>query len=141
MPCWGFVTPKLEVSVGPRGVSSCSSGSPGDKTSLRHCSHALVLFQIVPGDPLDKSIVIRPLEPQPAPHLAREFMIKTRRRKVCQGEIPGASVCLSVAAAELLQCWTCHIPSVFPERTDVPCALGLPSLCALCCLLVPVMAP
>lgn len=39
-------------------------------------------WQIVPGDPLDKSIVIRPLEPQPAPHLAREFMIKTRRRKV-----------------------------------------------------------
>lgn len=40
------------------------------------------MFQIVPGDPLDKSIVIRPLEPQPAAHLAREFMIKTRRRKV-----------------------------------------------------------
>lgn len=38
-------------------------------------------FQIVPGDPLDKSIIIRPLELQPAPHLAREFMIKTRRRK------------------------------------------------------------
>ncbi|XP_065839925.1 116 kDa U5 small nuclear ribonucleoprotein component-like [Oscarella lobularis] len=38
-------------------------------------------WQIVPGDPLDKSIVIRPLEPQPAPHLAREFMVKTRRRK------------------------------------------------------------
>ncbi|KAI2583457.1 EFTUD2 isoform 25, partial [Pan troglodytes] len=38
-------------------------------------------LMIVPGDPLDKSIVIRPLEPQPAPHLAREFMIKTRRRK------------------------------------------------------------
>ncbi|KAH7725769.1 elongation factor 2-like protein [Aphelenchoides avenae] len=38
-------------------------------------------WQIVPGDPLDKSIVIRPLELQPAPHLAREFMIKTRRRK------------------------------------------------------------
>lgn len=38
--------------------------------------------QIVPGDPLDKSIIIRPLEPQPAPHLAREFMVKTRRRKV-----------------------------------------------------------
>lgn len=38
-------------------------------------------LQIVPGDPLDKSIVIRPLEPQPATHLAREFMIKTRRRK------------------------------------------------------------
>lgn len=38
-------------------------------------------WQIVPGDPLDKSIVIRPLEPQQATHLAREFMIKTRRRK------------------------------------------------------------
>ncbi|CAH3120906.1 unnamed protein product [Porites lobata] len=38
-------------------------------------------WQIVPGDPLDKSITIRPLEPQPATHLAREFMIKTRRRK------------------------------------------------------------
>ena len=43
-------------------------------------------FQIVPGDPLDKTIVIRPLEPQPAPHLAREFMIKTRRRKVRERE-------------------------------------------------------
>jgi U5 small nuclear ribonucleoprotein component len=40
-----------------------------------------VLLQIVPGDPLDKSIVVRPLEPQPTPHLAREFMVKTRRRK------------------------------------------------------------
>lgn len=39
-------------------------------------------LQIVPGDPLDKSIIIRPLEPQPPTHLAREFMIKTRRRKV-----------------------------------------------------------
>uniref|UniRef100_A0A6P7GA94 116 kDa U5 small nuclear ribonucleoprotein component n=1 Tax=Diabrotica virgifera virgifera TaxID=50390 RepID=A0A6P7GA94_DIAVI len=38
-------------------------------------------WQIVPGDPLDKTIIIRPLEPQPATHLAREFMIKTRRRK------------------------------------------------------------
>lgn len=38
-------------------------------------------WQIVPGDPLDKSIIIRPLEQQPATHLAREFMIKTRRRK------------------------------------------------------------
>lgn len=36
---------------------------------------------MVPGDPLDKSIVLRPLEPSPVPHLAREFMVKTRRRK------------------------------------------------------------
>ncbi|CAG8607055.1 8109_t:CDS:10 [Paraglomus brasilianum] len=38
-------------------------------------------WQIVPGDPLDKTIVLRPLEPSPAPHLARDFMVKTRRRK------------------------------------------------------------
>jgi len=36
----------------------------------------------VPGDPLDKSIVLRPLEPAPVQSLAREFMVKTRRRKV-----------------------------------------------------------
>eukprot|EP01112_Ceratiomyxa_fruticulosa_P017874 TRINITY_DN5640_c0_g2_i1.p1 TRINITY_DN5640_c0_g2~~TRINITY_DN5640_c0_g2_i1.p1 ORF type:complete len:984 (-),score=223.83 TRINITY_DN5640_c0_g2_i1:93-3044(-) len=47
-------------------------------------SFALSVFhhwQIVPGDPLDKSIVLRPLEPAPPSHLAREFMVKTRRRK------------------------------------------------------------
>eukprot|EP00922_Rhytidocystis_sp_ex-Travisia-forbesii_P033413 GHVS01049656.1.p1 GENE.GHVS01049656.1~~GHVS01049656.1.p1 ORF type:complete len:1006 (+),score=141.40 GHVS01049656.1:85-3102(+) len=38
-------------------------------------------WAMVPGDPLDKSIVLRPLEPAPAPHLAREFILKTRRRK------------------------------------------------------------
>lgn len=38
-------------------------------------------WQEVPGDPLDKSIVLRPLEPAPIGALAREFMVKTRRRK------------------------------------------------------------
>ena len=51
-------------------------------SSMYVCVPLCIPVQIVPGDPLDKSIVIRPLEPQPAPHLAREFMIKTRRRKV-----------------------------------------------------------
>ncbi|XP_031423145.1 116 kDa U5 small nuclear ribonucleoprotein component [Clupea harengus] len=54
------------------------------RTHTQGQAFALSVFhhwQIVPGDPLDKGIVIRPLEPQPAPHLAREFMIKTRRRK------------------------------------------------------------
>ena len=45
------------------------------------CQSVFHHWQIVPGDPLDKSIVIRPLEPQMATHLAREFMIKTRRMK------------------------------------------------------------
>lgn len=57
-----------------------------DKTRITH--DVGTIFQIVPGDPLDKSIVIRPLEPQPAPHLAREFMIKTRRRKVSPAPPP-----------------------------------------------------
>lgn len=38
-------------------------------------------WSIVPGDPLDKSVILRPLEPAPVQHLAREFMVKTRRRK------------------------------------------------------------
>ena len=38
-------------------------------------------WAIVPGDPLDRSIVLRPLEPSPPLALAREFMVKSRRRK------------------------------------------------------------
>merc|ERR1712139_696426 len=38
-------------------------------------------WSIVPGDPLDKSISFRPFEASPAHALAREFMVKTRRRK------------------------------------------------------------
>ncbi|CAF1145985.1 unnamed protein product [Rotaria sordida] len=62
--------------------------SMGFETDLRthtqgqaFCMSVFHHWQIVPGDPLDKSIVIRPLEAQPVNHLAREFMIKTRRRK------------------------------------------------------------
>ena len=39
-------------------------------------------WAIVPGDPLDKEIVLRPLEPAPIQYRACEFMVKTRRRKV-----------------------------------------------------------
>lgn len=38
-------------------------------------------WQVVPGDPLDRQIILHPLEPSPIPALAREFMVKTRRRK------------------------------------------------------------
>jgi len=38
-------------------------------------------WAVVPGDPLDRSIVLRPLEPSPPSALAREFCVKTRRRK------------------------------------------------------------
>ena len=39
-------------------------------------------WEVVPGDPLDKSMAVRPLEPAPVAALARDFMVKTRRRKV-----------------------------------------------------------
>ena len=45
------------------------------------CQQVFDHWQITPGDPLDKTISLRPLEPAPAQHLARDFMIKTRRRK------------------------------------------------------------
>ncbi len=45
------------------------------------CQSVFDHWQIVPGDPLDKSVVLRPLEPAPVGALAREFMVKTRRRK------------------------------------------------------------
>lgn len=38
-------------------------------------------WQLVPGDPMDKSLTLKPLEPSTALFLARDFMIKTRRRK------------------------------------------------------------
>ncbi|CAE7453759.1 EFTUD2 [Symbiodinium necroappetens] len=47
-----------------------TSGQAMCQTFFDHWEH-------VPGDPLDR----RPLEPAPAPHLAREFMLKMRRRK------------------------------------------------------------
>lgn len=61
----------------------------GFETDLRYhtqgqafCLSVFDHWAIVPGDPLDKSIVLRPLEPAQIQHLAREFMVKTRRRKV-----------------------------------------------------------
>ena len=36
---------------------------------------------VVPGDPLDRSIVLKPLAVAPRDHLARDFTVKTRRRK------------------------------------------------------------
>ena len=45
------------------------------------CQSMVDHWQIVPGDPLDASIQLVPLEPSPAPHLARDFLLKTRRRK------------------------------------------------------------
>mmetsp|Transcript_14693 Transcript_14693/g.41340 ORF Transcript_14693/g.41340 Transcript_14693/m.41340 type:complete len:992 (-) Transcript_14693:61-3036(-) len=60
----------------------------GFETDIRYhtqgqafCLSVFDHWSIVPGDPLDKSVVLRPLEPAPVQALAREFMVKTRRRK------------------------------------------------------------
>ena len=45
------------------------------------CQTVFNHWQLVPGDPLDRTIKLKPLIAQPPTHLAREFMIKTRRRK------------------------------------------------------------
>lgn len=62
-----------------------SFGFEPDLRSLTHgaafCSQSFSNWRTVPGDPLDRSISLRPLEPAARHELAREVMIKTRRRK------------------------------------------------------------
>jgi len=60
----------------------------GFETDLRYhtlgqafCVSTFDHWSIVPGDPLDKSIILRQFEPAPVQALAREYMVKTRRRK------------------------------------------------------------
>ena len=60
----------------------------GFETDLRVLTQGLAFslavfehWAVVPGDPLDKGVVLRPLEPSPPHALARDFMIKSRRRK------------------------------------------------------------
>ncbi|MBW0462556.1 hypothetical protein O181_002271 [Austropuccinia psidii MF-1] len=45
------------------------------------CLQTFDHWSIVPGDPTDKSITLRPLEPASAQALARDMALKTRRRK------------------------------------------------------------
>ncbi|GAA5980527.1 hypothetical protein JCM5350_004335 [Sporobolomyces pararoseus] len=51
------------------------------------CVQTFDHWSICPGDPLDKSIQLRPLEPAPAQALARDFVLKTRRRKGLNDQI------------------------------------------------------
>lgn len=60
----------------------------GFETDIRTHTQGLAMplaifdhWSVCPGDPTDKTIKLRPLEPAPAPHLARDFVLKTRRRK------------------------------------------------------------
>ena len=45
------------------------------------CSQVFDHWSVVPGDPLDRNVILHLLEPSPPLALARDFMVKTRRRK------------------------------------------------------------
>lgn len=45
------------------------------------CQQIFDHWSIVPGDPIDKSVKLRPLEPASGQALARDLVLKTRRRK------------------------------------------------------------
>jgi U5 small nuclear ribonucleoprotein component len=47
-------------------------------------------WAVVPGDPLDRSVVLRPLEAAPLHAVARDFMVKTRRRKGLAEDVSAA---------------------------------------------------
>lgn len=62
-----------------------SFGFEPDLRNLTHgaafCLQVFDHWATVPGDPLDKTVELRPLEPAGRRELARECMVKTRRRK------------------------------------------------------------
>ena len=79
MSCGDVPSARAEVDArrgDHRGIpcDACRGGS-------RRCAQKFDHWAVCPGDPLDRSIILHPLEPSPPPHLAREFMVKTRRRK------------------------------------------------------------
>lgn len=63
----------------------CSFGFETDLRSYTlgqvFCQQIFDHWSVVPGDPLDKNVILHPLEPSPPLALARDFMVKTRRRK------------------------------------------------------------
>ncbi|CAO1619328.1 unnamed protein product [Parajaminaea phylloscopi] len=55
------------------------------------CLQSFAHWSVVPGDPTDASIKLRQLEPAPPLGLARDFVLKTRRRKGLGDQISTAS--------------------------------------------------
>ena len=67
VPCMDSFGFETDLRTATKGVAMC----------LQTFDH----WAVVPGNPLDSSIQIKPLEPSPPFALARDFMLKTRRRK------------------------------------------------------------
>jgi U5 small nuclear ribonucleoprotein component len=51
------------------------------------CQQVFDHWSVVPGDPLDRNVILHPLEPSPPLALAKDFMVKTRRRKGLSEEV------------------------------------------------------
>ncbi|KAL3762929.1 hypothetical protein ACHAWU_001076 [Discostella pseudostelligera] len=60
-------------------------------------------WAIVPGDPLDRNVVLHPLEPSPPQFLARDLLVKTRRRKGLSDDVPLTKFFDEGMRAQLLQ--------------------------------------
>ena len=85
------------------------------------CSLVFDRWNIVPGDPLDKEIKLRPLEPAPAPAMARDLVLKTRRRKGLNEEVTIAKFLepelhAMIESSGLLEgCWGRPRPRISPS--------------------------
>ena len=87
----GYIT--SDIPIGASTYSIVTAYVPvmdsfGFETDMRTFTQGQAMVQSVfeywneiPGDAMDKSIVLHPLEPSPPQCLAREFLVKTRRRK------------------------------------------------------------
>lgn len=60
-------------------------------------------WSTVPEDPLDSSIILHPLEPSPPRCLARDFLVKTRRRKGLPDDVSLSKFFDEGMRAQLLQ--------------------------------------
>jgi len=69
--------PRADLAFPSLPLCSPAAHTLGQAFCLQTFDH----WSICPGDPLDKTIQLRPLEPAPAQALARDFVLKTRRRK------------------------------------------------------------
>lgn len=65
-----------------------------------YCSQVFDHWAVVPGDPLDSNVILHVLEPSPPLALAKDYLVKTRRRKGLNEEV---SVAKYVDNSELLK--------------------------------------
>ena len=87
----GYMTSDLPVGASTYSIVTAYipvMDSFGFETDIRTYSQGQAMvhsvfeyWNDVPGDAMDSSIVLHPLEPSPPQCLAREFLVKTRRRK------------------------------------------------------------